>query len=228
MTANKDFPSKGGCNCRAVRYRMTSKPLFVHCCHCRWCHRETGTAFALNALIEADRVLILKGTPELVNTPSQSGKGQKIARCPTCHSALWSNYASAGDAIRCASCGSARSTSRTVCRPTSISTPRPSSHGWCCRQARLPSMNFPISRSIGRRRASLGGGRCALRFLLRVQLLDRSDSASRGQGSSVPRQVSSSSASCGSSTIGAGIQLANSSARLSGVSRLMRPSTPVR
>jgi hypothetical protein len=41
----------GGCTCRFVRYRMTSRPLFVHCCHCRWCQRETGTAFALNALI---------------------------------------------------------------------------------------------------------------------------------------------------------------------------------
>jgi len=100
MTADKDFSLEGGCTCGAVRYRMTSKPLIVHCCHCRWCQRETGTAFALNALIEADRVLILKGTPELVNTPSKSGKGQKIARCPTCHIALWSNYAGAGDAVR--------------------------------------------------------------------------------------------------------------------------------
>lgn len=100
MTADNDFSLEGGCDCGTVRYRMTSKPLIVHCCHCRWCQRETGTAFALNALIEADRVLILKGMPELINTPSKSGKGQKIARCPTCHIALWSNYAGAGDAVR--------------------------------------------------------------------------------------------------------------------------------
>ena len=100
MTADRDFSAEGGCDCGAVRYRMTSKPLFVHCCHCRWCQRETGTAFALNALIEADRVLILKGMPELINTPSRSGKGQKIARCPSCHIALWSHYAGAGDAVR--------------------------------------------------------------------------------------------------------------------------------
>ena len=99
MTMDNDFSLEGGCGCGAVRYRMTSKPLIVHCCHCRWCQRETGTAFALNALIEADRVLILEGMPELVNTPSKSGKGQKIARCPTCHIALWSNYAGAGDAV---------------------------------------------------------------------------------------------------------------------------------
>jgi hypothetical protein len=90
----------GGCTCRAVRYRMTDRPLFVHCCHCRWCQRETGTAFALNALIEADRVLVVSGTPEIVATPSNSGRGQKISRCPQCRIALWSNYAGGGDAVR--------------------------------------------------------------------------------------------------------------------------------
>ena len=90
----------GGCTCRAVRYRMTAKPLFVHCCHCRWCQRETGASFALNAMIESDRVVLLKGEPELVDTPSNSGKGQKIARCPQCRIAVWSNYAGAGDAVR--------------------------------------------------------------------------------------------------------------------------------
>jgi hypothetical protein len=93
-------PFEGGCDCRAVRYRMTSTPLFVHCCHCRWCQRETGASFALNAMIEADRVVLLQGNPEVVDTPSHSGKGQKITRCPTCRIALWSNYAGAGDAVR--------------------------------------------------------------------------------------------------------------------------------
>jgi hypothetical protein len=91
---------QGGCTCGAVRYRMTSKPMFVHCCHCRWCQRETGSAFVLNAMIESDRVVLLHGQPEVVNTPSNSGKGQKIVRCPSCRIALWSNYAGAGDAVR--------------------------------------------------------------------------------------------------------------------------------
>ena len=94
------FPLEGGCTCRAVRYRMTTAPMFVHCCHCRWCQRETGTAFALNALIEADRVEVLQGEPEVVHTPSLSGRGQNIARCPKCRIALWSNYGGGGDKIR--------------------------------------------------------------------------------------------------------------------------------
>ena len=90
---------EGGCTCRAVRYRLLSRPLFVHCCHCRWCQRETGTAFALNALIETDRIERLQGEVDLVDTPSQSGQGQRIARCPTCRIAVWSHYAGAGDKL---------------------------------------------------------------------------------------------------------------------------------
>ena len=93
-------PLEGGCTCRAVRYRMMSRPMIVHCCHCRWCQRETGASFALNAMIEADRVHMLQGEVEVINTPTNSGKGQKIARCPTCKIAVWSNYAGAGDAVR--------------------------------------------------------------------------------------------------------------------------------
>ena len=94
------FPIEGGCACKAVRYRMQTKPLIVHCCHCRWCQRETGAAFALNAMIEADRVPLLAGEPELVDTPSQSGMGQKIVRCPKCRIAVWSHYAGAGPLLK--------------------------------------------------------------------------------------------------------------------------------
>ena len=94
------WPRAGGCDCRRVRYQVEGPPLFVHCCHCRWCQRESGASFALNALIEADRVRLLHGDVEIIDTPSNSGKGQRISRCPRCHIALWSNYAGAGDAIR--------------------------------------------------------------------------------------------------------------------------------
>lgn len=94
------YPVYGGCDCRMLRYRLETKPLFVHCCHCRWCQRETGASFALNALIEAERVTLVSGEPEIVDTPSASGKGQKIARCPKCRIAVWSNYSGAGPAVR--------------------------------------------------------------------------------------------------------------------------------
>ena len=91
---------EGGCTCRQIRYRLSGKPLIVHACHCRWCQRETGSVHALNALYEADRVEAIAGEPEIVLTPSASGRGQRIARCPTCRVAVWSNYPQAGDAVR--------------------------------------------------------------------------------------------------------------------------------
>jgi hypothetical protein len=100
MVSSTTFPLDGGCDCGLVRYRMTTRPLIVHCCHCRWCQRESGAAFALNAMIEADRVVHLGQEPDLIDTPSHSGKGQKIARCPACRIAVWSNYAGAGPIFR--------------------------------------------------------------------------------------------------------------------------------
>jgi hypothetical protein len=94
------YPLTGGCDCGIIRYRIETRPLFVHCCHCRWCQRETGASFALNAMIEADRVTLLGRQPEIVDTPSASGKGQKIARCPVCRIAVWSNYSGAGPLLR--------------------------------------------------------------------------------------------------------------------------------
>lgn len=100
MTTSSPYPIEGGCDCRAVRYRMTSSPLFVHCCHCRWCQRESGASFALNAMIESERVVNLGVEPEVVDTPSDSGLGQKIARCPRCRVAVWSHYAGSGPVTR--------------------------------------------------------------------------------------------------------------------------------
>ena len=94
------FSIEGGCDCRSVRYRLTAAPLIVHCCHCRWCQRETGASFALNALIEDDRVELIAGAAECVDTPTASGQGQKLWRCPTCKLALWSNYSGAGHRFR--------------------------------------------------------------------------------------------------------------------------------
>ena len=86
---------EGGCACGAVRYRMTCAPMFVHCCHCRDCQRQTGSAFVLNALIETARVEILAGAPVRSAMPTDSGRPHGIDRCPTCGTAVWSEYGGA-------------------------------------------------------------------------------------------------------------------------------------
>lgn len=83
---------EGGCACGAIRYRLGSAPMFVHCCHCRDCQRQTGSAFALNALFEADRVELLSGAPALTTLPTDSGRPHDVYRCPNCRTAVWSDY----------------------------------------------------------------------------------------------------------------------------------------
>lgn len=93
MPTASSTPLTGGCTCRQVRYRLESAPLFVHC------QRETGASFALNAMIEAARVTQLGAAPQLLDTPSLSGRGQQIARCPSCCVAVWSHYPGAGPSV---------------------------------------------------------------------------------------------------------------------------------
>jgi hypothetical protein len=122
---------EGGCACGAVRYRMDGPPIFVHCCHCTSCQTETGSAFALNAIIEAARVTVLKGAPEAVMTPSESGRGQQFWRCPTCRVAVWSNYGDTRDRIRFVRVG-------TLDKPDAIT---PDIHIYTC--SKLPWVTIP-------------------------------------------------------------------------------------
>ncbi len=154
----EDF--EGGCTCGTMRYRMTSNPMFVHCCHCRWCQRETGTAFALNAMIESDRVILLQGAPVMVDTPSNSGKGQKIARCPDCRVALWSHYGGAGDALSFVRVGSLDEPDRL---PPAIPIFTASKQPWVelppgvpCVEAYYSSKEYWPEESIARRKALTG------------------------------------------------------------------------
>ena len=83
---------EGGCACGEVRYRLTSEPLVVHCCHCLNCQRQTGSAFAINLVIETDRVELLAGEPQAVDVARGSSSKQRIFRCPTCQVAVFSRY----------------------------------------------------------------------------------------------------------------------------------------
>ncbi len=89
----------GGCACGTLRYRMQSAPMFVHCCHCKDCQRQTGSAFVLNALIETNRVQLLSGAPQPSSMPTDSGKPHTVFRCPQCGTAVWSEYGG-GAALR--------------------------------------------------------------------------------------------------------------------------------
>lgn len=90
---------EGGCMCGAVRYRIEGPPLIVHCCHCTECQRQSGSAFAVNAMIERSRIELLAGETVAGHMPAESGKGQTVHRCGECGVILWSHYSGAGPAI---------------------------------------------------------------------------------------------------------------------------------
>ncbi len=83
---------EGGCACGAVRYRLVSEPMITHCCHCLNCQRQTGSAFAVNLLIEADRLELSGADLQPVDVPRDDGSMQRIYRCPTCQIAVYSEY----------------------------------------------------------------------------------------------------------------------------------------
>jgi hypothetical protein len=107
MTTSTERSLEGGCACGHVRYSVLGEPIIVHCCHCTWCQRETGSAFAINALFSSARVTLLSAAdPITILTPSESGRGQDIVRCPKCFVALWSNYGRAGKVVKFVRVGS--------------------------------------------------------------------------------------------------------------------------
>ena len=95
----------GGCQCGHVRYRLDRAPFSVHCCHCTDCQRETGSGFAINGLCDGRELTVLQGEVETIDTPSNSGAGQVIARCPICKVALWSHYSSSKEHVAFMRCG---------------------------------------------------------------------------------------------------------------------------
>jgi hypothetical protein len=151
MTDQEGNALEGGCTCGAVRYRLKARPIFVHCCHCTWCQRETGSTFAVNAFAEASQVELLKGKLTQSMLPSASGKGQVFWPCADCGVTVWSNYPQAGQNIHFIRVGTLDDPSRA---PPDIhiytSTKQP---GWSCRTAFLRSQNSTGQPIIGRPKA---------------------------------------------------------------------------
>ena len=91
---------EGGCDCGAVRFRLEAEPIVVNCCHCRACQRQSGSAFAINVIVETDQVTILSGDPIRFAHETGSGAGQSNLRCDACGTSLASVYHAAGETLR--------------------------------------------------------------------------------------------------------------------------------
>ena len=85
-------PISGSCSCGQIRYELLAKPMFVHCCHCLLCQKQTGSSFVVNGLVETECLRLLQGELEVTDMPTETGRGHEIHRCPKCKVGLWSNY----------------------------------------------------------------------------------------------------------------------------------------
>lgn len=125
--------AEGGCDCGKVRYRLNAEPMMINVCHCRACQRQTGSAFGVNLLIEAEHVELLGNEPVAREVPSGSGKGQAIHYCAACGSSVWSVYHAAGDGVRFVRGGTLDDPTLTV----------PSAHIWT--ESKAPWVVIPDS-----------------------------------------------------------------------------------
>ena len=151
----------GRCACGVVRYELSSGPMFVHCCHCLDCQRQTGGAFVLNALIETDRIVVLQGEPAPVAVPTDSGRPHDVYRCPECQTALWSDYGGR-PGLRFVRVGTLEDPSAL---PPDVHIFTRSKQPWVGLPADVPAVEvyYDMQRlwpaeSLARRRAVLGGG----------------------------------------------------------------------
>jgi hypothetical protein len=76
---------EGGCLCGALRYRTIGEPMRVAVCHCTWCQRRTGSAFAVEPAFLKEQVKIAQGTPRRFRQVSPAhGRWLELHFCETC------------------------------------------------------------------------------------------------------------------------------------------------
>lgn len=81
-------PFSGGCTCGAIRYECAAEPVAMIKCHCRYCQRATGGAFAPAVLVPTDSFKLTRGTPRYYLTPSAAGGRHQRGFCADCGSRL--------------------------------------------------------------------------------------------------------------------------------------------
>ena len=76
---------EGGCLCGAVRFAASAQPMRVAVCHCRFCQRNTGTAYLVEPVFAKTEFEITSGTPTTYDVVSEgSGKRVTVHFCGTC------------------------------------------------------------------------------------------------------------------------------------------------
>lgn len=78
------FQQDGGCQCGAVRYRVSAEPVRVSLCHCGECQRQSGSAFGMSLIVADEAFSILQGQVKTWSRGSDAGRPVLCAFCPEC------------------------------------------------------------------------------------------------------------------------------------------------
>lgn len=89
----------GGCQCGAVRYEVSARPLQVYVCHCRECQRQSASAFGISVIVPAQTLRLTEGSPRIWSRPTDSGRTLECAFCPACGTRLWHQGRGAGKTV---------------------------------------------------------------------------------------------------------------------------------
>jgi hypothetical protein len=82
---------EGGCNCKAIRYRIDAAPVIVAQCHCRNCQRQSGSAFSVNLMVPAAKVETTGALTTYVDHDTASGNPVYRRFCGQCGSPIFSD-----------------------------------------------------------------------------------------------------------------------------------------
>lgn len=83
------FPVEGGCQCGAVRYRITARPLGVYKCHCRDCQRSSGAGYSMSMPTLREHFEHLSGEVAAFDKAANSGRVVRMLGCAICGTKLW-------------------------------------------------------------------------------------------------------------------------------------------
>lgn len=80
---------EGGCNCGAVRYRLTAAPLTSYICHCHLCQKRTGSAFSLSIVVPVEGLALTQGELRTAVRRTASGRLNRSHGCGDCSSRIY-------------------------------------------------------------------------------------------------------------------------------------------
>ena len=85
-----EFPQEGGCQCGAVRYRLTGAPLTVYNCHCKDCQRFSGAGWSMSMIVRSDDFHV-SGATVRYDRRADSGNVIVMNFCANCHGWMWND-----------------------------------------------------------------------------------------------------------------------------------------